>query len=671
MNYNAVRAAYDAMRGDMGGSSGGGGVTNGASGGGGGRGGNGSSEATPESLGIVESSMEWLGEWKAQTGSDTKDTTLYKLVFGEKIPMTPEEEKALRGTHFDRGYMLYRYEGQMKKSRSDARPENKDARYWVREGQGVLKYPTGDIYDGNWRFGKRHGSGTLSLVTGYMYQGEWKDDKIQGSGRETFGRKWAVIGQYENELPSGKGQIWYAPTDHRKHRYEGEFQNGLRHGKGVVYYDNGDVFEGTWSHGKRDGVGKTTYPNGRQYESTWQDDKLIGSLRCIEKKLRKPAPKSATKYEKLVCLQPADLTKWKVQDDCRELPLEHFHRLRLGFNLLDSNGSGELSMNELKLLWPTSDREMLFKLDKDKSGTVDFMEVLLGWYPNVPQQDMARFLYKYIPPHHLHKVRGILAGFRHENNHIYSTQCGGHSLPWTAASTTPCQECGLEAEHHRRVTTAKKLPNAGFMGICGHYSEPDFVVTVTVSQLEAANPPYKVGGEKVSASMFTQAASSHDPPRFIDLLEVIYPNIPYTMFQYYEMSSLPQAELDTIRGQFRSLSNNGKLVISEFEEAVEKYRNSLVKKEYRVSNELVYSLLKPGLFNSWPMWNIGGVSICVEMLDEISEIAGTEGKVEWKEFLRFNFPNVPCLKTRARLGEDLKSDVVQSCKCDICIAEEA
>eukprot|EP00760_Papus_ankaliazontas_P027381 PhM_4_TR3307/c0_g1_i1/m.49931 len=657
----------------------------------------------------VESAIEWRGEWMSkptEAGDSSAPTAVIaspassarpcKLVGGSQMPLTEEELAELRGTPFERGYQLYRYEGQMKKLRSDARMDVKDARYWARDGQGMMKYASGDMYDGGWRMNKRHGSGTLRLATGYMYQGDWREDRIQGNGRETFGRKWELIANFDNGLPVGKGTIWYGPTDHRKYRYEGEFKGGLRHGKGVVYYDNGDVFEGTWENGRREGAGKITYPNGRQYESKWHNDQLVGTLHCIDRKLRKPPPTSTTKYEKLVCLAPADLTKWKVQDDCWELPLEHFHRLRLGFDLLDVAATGELSMTDLKKVWPMNDREMLLKLDKDKSGTVDFMEVLMGWYPNVPEQELMRFLYRFLSPSTLFQLRGILAGVHHKNNHYYSTvACGGPTMDWRAPANAICPECGMEADQHRGdVPPDRKRPmNSGFYGVAGFYHEPEGgVVGLTHQQLEKATPPYVIGGEKFTSSMHTQASASHDPPTFVDVLEVLYPNISYTMLQCYDASSLPSVtEMQTLRNHFSAIaSRGGALVISQFEESVDKYRQTMENKtsNIRVSNEFVYSLHKPGLFRAWVMWQVGPIEVCVAMLEEAAAFAALDDEqprehndngdnehdnsdktVEFRDFLRFSFPNIPCRWTRRRLGEAMSKEHAMQCKCEICTCE--
>lgn len=50
------------------------------------------------------------------------------------------------------------------------------------DGEGMYKYPNGDVYVGEWRRGKRHGYGELvqkdgSQVVGFFYEDEYVGDK--------------------------------------------------------------------------------------------------------------------------------------------------------------------------------------------------------------------------------------------------------------------------------------------------------------------------------------------------------------------------------------------------------------------------------------------------------------------------------------------------------------
>ena len=44
-------------------------------------------------------------------------------------------------------------------------------------GLGVIYYPNGNMYIGEWKDGKRNGQGTYTFQEGSRYEGEWKDGK--------------------------------------------------------------------------------------------------------------------------------------------------------------------------------------------------------------------------------------------------------------------------------------------------------------------------------------------------------------------------------------------------------------------------------------------------------------------------------------------------------------
>ena len=46
------------------------------------------------------------------------------------------------------------------------------------DGRGVLQFPNGTKYEGEWVQGLREGTGTLTLATGETYEGAWRADKV-------------------------------------------------------------------------------------------------------------------------------------------------------------------------------------------------------------------------------------------------------------------------------------------------------------------------------------------------------------------------------------------------------------------------------------------------------------------------------------------------------------
>ncbi len=86
-------------------------------------------------------------------------------------------------------------------------------------GLGIMTFPDGRKYLGQWKFGKKHGNGTLTEPNGIKFVGEWKDSKM-----------WNVI----------------------KYNSEGKFMGEILDGKiwnGIVYDNNGN-FLGRWFNGK-------------------------------------------------------------------------------------------------------------------------------------------------------------------------------------------------------------------------------------------------------------------------------------------------------------------------------------------------------------------------------------------------------------------------------------
>ena len=69
-----------------------------------------------------------------------------------------------------------------------------------REGRGTMVYPSGDMYEGQWRAGETHGQGKYSFATGDVYEGGWVEGEMHGHGKYS-----ASIGDvYEGEYVAGK-----------------------------------------------------------------------------------------------------------------------------------------------------------------------------------------------------------------------------------------------------------------------------------------------------------------------------------------------------------------------------------------------------------------------------------------------------------------------------------
>ena len=56
-----------------------------------------------------------------------------------------------------------------------------------RHGQGVYRWDSGRVYDGNYNQGTRQGQGTMTFPDGNVYSGNWTNGKIDG---KTFATLW-------------------------------------------------------------------------------------------------------------------------------------------------------------------------------------------------------------------------------------------------------------------------------------------------------------------------------------------------------------------------------------------------------------------------------------------------------------------------------------------------
>jgi len=142
-------------------------------------------------------------------------------------------------------------------------------------GKGILIYPNGDRYEGQWTNGLRNGKGIMSYVNGTIYEEEWENG-IKRDIREVkapvLPRTETIIfpdGMYIGELVNGKmhgkGSIIFSDGD----KYVGEFKQDMIDGKGTYTRLNGDMYTGEWKDGLRNGQGIMTYANGTIYRGQW------------------------------------------------------------------------------------------------------------------------------------------------------------------------------------------------------------------------------------------------------------------------------------------------------------------------------------------------------------------------------------------------------------------
>ena len=615
----------------------------------------------------AEGEQAWLGEF-----SDPRETRPHKLIKGDKQPMTAPEQRLFVRTPYERGYLEYSYEGsiRLKESAADDNGRSgsssaagagggsssggaatksadaRDPRRGFREGPGVLRYPFGEQYEGEWRNGRREGEGTLRTPTNYRYVGAWEDDVVSGQGYEMLPSGASYNGLFSHGLPSGHGNFFFTSGQEQQYHYEGPFVDGLRHGEGFIVYPNGDIFKGTWAHGKRHGKGVTTRVVGGktvQYQTEWEDNRLKGEPRVLDRMKRTKPPRSAAALTNQDAVMPADLTKWTVKEDVEDLSLEHFLRIKLGFEKLDENCGGSLSMGELESIWGKSSLAMLRKLDTDGNGTVELDEIFAGWYPRVPSYTIARFLSQDVSPKTLLRLRGYLGLKVHDHKHGYM------------------QVVGIES-----IEDVEDRP-------------------LTQRQLEATG--YRIGGEKFSLAMYEAAKNLTDPPHFAEVLEVCYPNIPRLTLLRYELDTIDSEEIEDLRADFAALTNGethlrlasileaqaifqrrseAKIVAAREGRAVASYADGDDTEDpERLENQAI-----DGFFKWHPFWVLGSknpINLCEPLLRDIDAYdTKVEGAATLAQIVRYCYPNVPCRRSYELLSGKRKGATAK-CECCICV----
>ncbi|NRB63647.1 MAG: caspase family protein [Saprospiraceae bacterium] len=152
-------------------------------------------------------------------------------------------------------------------------------------GLGVLYYPNGDTYIGNWRNQVRQGKGRFRFASGNEYLGEFDRNLMQGYGVMTYANGNRYEGQWKANLPFGKGTYTLATGG----KYVGYFVNGRFEGQGTMYYGDGSYYQGEWKNNERHGEGALVMTSGLRKTGWWQEDELVESSPVLTREERELA----------------------------------------------------------------------------------------------------------------------------------------------------------------------------------------------------------------------------------------------------------------------------------------------------------------------------------------------------------------------------------------------
>ncbi|XP_062999552.1 radial spoke head 10 homolog B2-like [Elgaria multicarinata webbii] len=128
----------------------------------------------------------------------------------------------------------------------------------VKNGWGIRRYKSGNMYEGQWERDMRHGEGRMRwLTTNQEYTGKWVNGIQHGYGTHTW---------YLKRIPGSQYPL--------RNEYVGDFVYGDRHGRGKFFFANGASYEGEWVYNKKHGMGKLVFKNGRVYKGEFIDDRI-------------------------------------------------------------------------------------------------------------------------------------------------------------------------------------------------------------------------------------------------------------------------------------------------------------------------------------------------------------------------------------------------------------
>jgi hypothetical protein len=136
---------------------------------------------------------------------------------------------------------------------------------FVAHGHGSQTNPRGDIYTGQWAYGKANGIGTYVDRDGHTYRGGWLNGLQDGVGvtvtsmgdRDVSGWLEGKKHGYGTTRSNGDAHVW-------KHTYTGGLKNGDYWGWGQKVLSDGNKYIGGFKNNEYWGYGTIYSPEGRK-----------------------------------------------------------------------------------------------------------------------------------------------------------------------------------------------------------------------------------------------------------------------------------------------------------------------------------------------------------------------------------------------------------------------
>ena len=83
----------------------------------------------------------------------------------------------------------------------------------IPHGKGTMTWNNGDVYNGQWKYGKMSGRGTMTRHDGTSYTGNWRNDKMNGFGSFRYANNKVLQGIWADNMPTGNLKLIWPNVD--------------------------------------------------------------------------------------------------------------------------------------------------------------------------------------------------------------------------------------------------------------------------------------------------------------------------------------------------------------------------------------------------------------------------------------------------------------------------
>ena len=148
-------------------------------------------------------------------------------------------------------------------------------------GYGVLVRPTGvgrkkEVLTGQFFDGKLEGKGTAIVDGGERYDGLWSEGLRYGHGIMAFPDGGIYVGNFINDFCHGIGK--YTGKFGTGYIYEGDYRDGMKDGNGVETLKGGHRYDGQFSRDERNGEGTLYAPDGTSEKFIFKNGEVLQAI---------------------------------------------------------------------------------------------------------------------------------------------------------------------------------------------------------------------------------------------------------------------------------------------------------------------------------------------------------------------------------------------------------